>query len=156
MNDLRQDILAEVIKAYAQRQSVLLRGPLASGRAQYFYAADHQVGRKGGDRLSITASADLTIENFYGEMIPRRKGPIWYDGVLATAMRSGHRLLIYDIDRLPEPARAILVDAMAGRGVRGGEEQPELTARPGFAIDATAVGAPDPELVKAFAIRLSL
>lgn len=153
---LRPDILTELVRAYAGHKSVLLRGPSISGRAQYFYAADRHVGRKAKDRLVITASAHLALEDFYGGLAPSRKGPVWRDGILAEAMRTGRRVLIHDVDQLPGKLRWILIDKLEGRSGYQGDGAPELVAKPGFAIDAISTGTPDPELVAAFAVKLAL
>ena len=89
-----------VLEAVNQSEPVLLVGPTGCGKtATLRYLASKT--RNGYRRMQLNGATSL--DNFVGRNLINEQGTYWQDGILTTAMREGHWLVLDELNMaLPE------------------------------------------------------
>jgi nitric oxide reductase NorQ protein len=72
--------------AYAQRMSLVLKGPTGCGKTRFVEAMAHDLGRP---LITVSCHDDLTTADLVGRFLLQGGDTIWVDGPLTRAVREG-------------------------------------------------------------------
>src|SRR5207253_4225988 len=72
--------------AHAARLPVILKGPTGCGKTRF---GEHMTWRLGRPLITVACHEDLSATDLVGRFLLEGDEPVWHDGPLTTAVRSG-------------------------------------------------------------------
>lgn len=131
----RQETLKAVLYALVCNVRVLLSGPTGSGKSSVVQQVAARLNRP---FTRLQCDNDLTRADFIGQMVLRNKETFFEYGLLPTAMREGHVLLIDEWDCANPSVAAVLQAVLEGEPLTITETGEVIKPHPEFRIFATA------------------
>lgn len=130
-----EDIMEAMALAVAQRKPVLLKGETGTGKTTLV----HELAHKTNNAVrQINLNGNTTVDEIVGRTMLNREGTYFIDGILISAMKHGHWILLDELNAgLPEVLLVLQQVLVDGRYTLVENDGEIIEAHPNFRVFAT-------------------
>lgn len=130
-----EDVLEAMALAVSQRKPVLLKGETGTGKTTLV----HELAYRTNNALrQINLNGNTTVDEIVGRTMLNAHGTVFHDGILISAMKHGHWILLDELNAgLPEVLLVLQQVLVDGRYTLVENEGEIVDAHPNFRVFAT-------------------
>lgn len=131
----QDEVLEAMALAVAQRKPVLLKGETGTGKTTLV----HELAYRTNNAVrQINLNGNTTVDEIVGRTMLNRDGTVFHDGILISAMKHGHWILLDELNAgLPEVLLVLQQVLVDGRYTLVENEGEIVDAHPNFRVFAT-------------------